>query len=131
MNIADFKHRDCFALLDLEACFDFKTETSISFQLGKHSRDRGMFSVRGWLDVHHPVPGEYVTKAYLRIALPSNYFGFEHKFLELEQQKEVVATVFKALQIPGEEIYEAHFFMPENQQVVFVEEPGIMYTYGS
>ena len=131
MNIADFKDRDCFALLDMEAYFDFKTETSISFQLGKHSRDRGMFSVRGWLDVHHSVQREGVVKAYLRIALPSSYFGFEHKSLELEQQKEVVATVFKALQIPTEEIYEAHFFTPENQKVVFVEEPGIMYTYGS
>lgn len=72
-----------------------------------------------------------MTKAYLRIALPSQYFGFEHKFLETDQQREVIATVFKALEIPQDEVYEAHFFTPENQQVLFIEEPGIMYTYAT
>ena len=128
MNIADFKHNDCFALLDLEACFEFKTETSISFQLGRHSRSRNAFSAHGWLDVHHPVPGEYVPKACLRIALPSKYLQFEHKALLLEQFREVVATVFAALQIPEGEVYAAHFFTPEYQQSVFIEEPGTQYN---
>lgn len=128
MNIADFKHNDCFALPDLEACFEFKTETSISFQLGRHSRSRSAFSARGWLDVHHPVPGEYVPKACLRIALPSGYLRFEHKASLLEQFREVIAAVFAALQIPAGEVYEAHFFTPEHQQSVFVEEPGSQYN---
>jgi|GEM_PF-1519874 len=128
MNIADFKHNDCFALLDLEACFEFKTETSISFQLGRHSRSRNAFSAHGWLDVHHPVPGEYVPKACLRIALPSKYLQFEHKALLLEQFREVVATVFAALQIPEGEVYAAHFFTPAYQQSVFIEEPGTQYN---
>jgi len=131
MNVTAFKDRDCFALLDLEACFAFKTETSISFTLGRHSRSRSAFVHKGWLEVHHPIPTEYVTKAYLRIALPSQYFGFEHKFLETDQQREIVAAVFQALEIPQEEVYEAYFFTPENQQVLFVEEPGIQYTYAN
>lgn len=78
--------------------------------------------------MHHPIPGEYVTKARLRIALPSEYLYFEHKSLLREQLNEVVVQVFTALQIPAEEVYEAHFFTPNNQQYVFAEEPGIQYN---
>ena len=125
MNTNKFSEsRDCFALLDLMACFDFKTETSISFQIGKRSKDGCIFSVRGWLDIHHPVDmGEY-AKAYLRISLPQ-------KYLDFEQEKLILAVVFEALEIPEQEIYEAYFFTSENTQHLFAEEPGVMYTYAS
>jgi hypothetical protein len=129
MDTPRFNDRDCFTLLDLEACFDFKTETSISFQLGRYSRSRSAFSIRGWLDLHHPVHTPYGTKAYLRIALPSQYLQFEHESLLSDQLKEIVATVLKALEIPSDEVYEAHFFTPDNQQYLFIKEPGIMYSY--
>ena len=123
MNIAKFSNRgrDCFELLDLVACFEFKTETSISFQVGKRSKDGGMFSVRGWLDVHHPVDMKEYTKAYLRISLPP-------KYLELEQERQVLTSVFEALELPAQETYEAYFFTSENSQLLIIEEPGIMYT---
>ena len=128
MNIAKFQNRECFSLLDLEACFDFKTETSISFNLGIHSRSRSAFNICGWLEVHHPIQIEYGTKAYLRIALPPQYFVFEHPSLQIDQQKEIVAVVLEALEIPPEEVYEAHFFTPDNPHCLFIEELGIRYS---
>ncbi len=70
MNTSRFtKAEDGFDLLDLKARFTFKTEMSISFDIGRWSDrlrlpageeedgfilSRDLFEVVGWIDAHHP-----------------------------------------------------------------------------
>jgi hypothetical protein len=66
-----YEHGDRFLVLDLTASFSFKSPGSISFDLGTLSD--GMFSVIGWVDVHHPCEGH--IKAKFRVLLPARYSG--------------------------------------------------------
>jgi len=101
MNLSKFEINDCFPLIDLEACLRFKTETSASFAVGKHSRNRVGFVQCGWLDVHHPADDEGWPKAFLSLSLPEKYW-------QLEQQ--IIKDVFRALDIPDATFYQADFF---------------------
>ena len=96
---------DEIEVLDLIARFAFKSDSSISFLLGRcgdvinladgYSFDtgpRGVFNVIGWLDVHHPC--EAHIKAQLRVLLPEEY----HKW---EQMSQLVKQMFFALGIPS------------------------------
>jgi hypothetical protein len=103
MNVSKFEGGNCFSLLDLEACLRFKTETSASFAVGKYSRNRVGFVQRGWLDVHHPANDEGWPKAFLSVSLPE-------KYLQPEQQQQIIRSVFQALDIPEATFYEVDFF---------------------
>ncbi len=131
MNNTPFSNdNDGFDILDLQARFVFKTDTSISFDIGRWSNtlripravgggERGLvqdtpfvFNVIGWIDVHHPCDGHIRT--YLRIRMPEEYHA-------LERVKSIVATIFKALDIPLDETYEATAFDSDN--VIAVVQP--------
>jgi hypothetical protein len=118
MNTTLFSSGDNeFDILDLKARFAFKTETSISFDIGRWSNslrlpindgeeeetvwsaDRPfVFNVVGWLDVHHPCNGPIKTQ--VRIQIPVEYHSFD-------RMKPMVETIFKALDIPLDETYES------------------------
>jgi hypothetical protein len=126
VDTSRFGNRDReFQVLDLTARFAFKSETSISFDLGRYSDTLtlpsgdlsngdfvlnvgpgGVFVVTGRLDVHHPCEGHIKTQ--LRTVLPAEY----HRF---DQMKEFVATVFEALGIPSDETFESLFVSSEKQ----------------
>jgi hypothetical protein len=117
------KADDEFDLLDLKARFAFKTETSISFDIGRWSntlrlpagegeeefvwsRDRPfVFTVIGWVDVHHPC--DSCIKAQLRVCIPPEY----HRF---ERMESIVKAICKALSIPPEEHCQSTFFHSES-----------------
>lgn len=120
MNTAPFSTGDSeFDILDLKARFAFKTDTSISFDIGRWSNtlrlptgdgDEDMvwsadrpfvFHVVGWLDVHHPCDGHIKTR--VRIKIPAEYHLFD-------RMKPIVEAIFKALDIPLDETYETTVF---------------------
>ena len=113
MNTSRFSH--CghgFTVLDFSAKLAFKSETSISFSLGRPiaSRDGCVGSISGgWIDVHHPCDGH--VKTQLRIRIPAEYHDFH-------QEKRVIHTVFEALAIPLDETYEATFFSSDTMRCI-------------
>jgi hypothetical protein len=101
---------DEFPLLDLTASFAFKTDSSVSFDIGRiadcNPDDRpdfviSGFEVIGWIDVHHPC--ESCIKAQLRICIPVAYHQFE-------QMAAMVKAICEALSIPPEENCESKVF---------------------
>lgn len=116
------KAEDGFDLLDLKARFAFKTETSISFDIGRWSstlripagdgkEDRVLSADRpfvftgiGWIDAHHPCDSP--IKAQLRICIPTEYHQFE-------RMESIVKGICEALSIPLEEHCESKFFTSE------------------
>lgn len=109
-----------FVLLDLIAALDFRSVSSLSFQLGTKGDlllSPGMeepwamgpgivFTVIGWVDVHYPCEGHIKTQ--LRICLPEKYH-------QPEQMRELVQQLFQQLGIPDDETYEAHFVAASRQ----------------
>ena len=109
-----------FVLLDLVAQLEFQSASSLSFHLGTkgdtlHLPDReepwvmgpGMvFTVIGWVDVHHPCEGHIKTQ--LRICLPEKYH-------EPERMRGLVHQLFEQLGIPADETYEALFVAASRQ----------------
>lgn len=109
-----------FALLDLIAKLEFKSESSLSFRLGTKGdalqlsgmdepwvTGPGMiFTVLGWVDIHHPCEGH--IKAQLRVCLPE-------KYLEWEPMRDLVHQLFDLLRIPADETYEADFVAASKQ----------------
>jgi hypothetical protein len=124
MNSARFtNNRHEFRLLDFVAMFAWKTDTSISFMLGKygdtltfadrpepwHVGKNAVFNVFGWLDVQHPCHDH--IKARVRAKLSPEY-------MTLELQREMLNCVFDHLEIPRDETYEADFFVPSDQSAI-------------
>jgi hypothetical protein len=105
--------------LDLTAKVEFKSPSSISFDIGRLSNTLRLpadeddkevvfsgerpfvFTVIGWIDVHHPCDGHIKTQ--LRIRIPAKYHL-------VEQMKSIIQRVFEVLDIPLDETYEAVFF---------------------
>ncbi len=123
MDTARWKHGEAFSILDLIAQFEFRTSSSLSFQLGKsidrHSprlpemepgeeridgRDKwdfmlesgSVFVVLGWLDVHHPCEG--LHRLQLRVGLPDRYVCWE-------SMRDLVPQVKAMLALPSDEPY--------------------------
>lgn len=123
VNVSGFsKSHDEFPLLDFVARFAAKTDTSISFQLGrwgdavdfpgappKKLGSRSVCTVFGWADVHHPCHGH--IKARVRALLSEDLMQFE-------SQRDIVHGLFDALSIPRDETFEADFFSSDNQQAI-------------
>ena len=115
MDISRFtKPDDGFPLLDLTAKFAFKTNSSVSFAVGRiadvHPEDKpdfvfSGFEVIGWIDVHHPC--DSCIKAQIRICIPANY----HKF---ERMAAMVKEICEALSIPPDEHRESRVFNSEH-----------------
>jgi hypothetical protein len=102
MNTARFNSReDIFSLLDLTARFKFKTASSVSFSLERHSKSLCPTRQVGWIDVHYPCQNH--IKLQIRISLPAEYHA-------ADKLKTIVAEVFAATQIPADETYEALLF---------------------
>jgi hypothetical protein len=104
------KPDDEFPLLDLTARFAFKTDSSVSFLVGRmadlHPDDQSDFVVSGfevigWIDVHHPC--ESCIKAQLRICLPPDYHSFE-------RMAAMVKAICEAVSILPEENCESTVF---------------------
>jgi hypothetical protein len=115
MDTVRWKHGDEFPLLDLVAQFQFKSASSVSFELGTLV-DRGsprlpemgdepwdfllesgsVFVVLGWLDVHHPCEGCH--RLQLRVGLPDRYVCWE-------SMRDLVPQVLAALGLPADEPY--------------------------
>lgn len=103
-----------FALLDLVAVLEFKSASSLSFRLGTKGDTlllpdmdetwvmgaEIVFTVIGWVDVHHPCEGHIKTR--FRACLPERY-------LEWKLMRESVQQLFEQLGIPADETYEADF----------------------
>jgi hypothetical protein len=97
---------DAFSFLALTANVAFKSPSSISFNLGRWSHCRFVFTHVGCIDVHHPCDGHIKTQ--LRIQIPAQYH-------DLDQMKSIINQTFDALSIPLDETYEAVFFAGERQ----------------
>lgn len=112
--------RDFFPVLDLDACFRFKTQSSISFRLGRFDKHRSVFTSQGWLDVHHPVMRDGYTSVFLRVFLPAEY-------LTLDQMKQMIEAVLAALEIPENEVSDAYFVTAEGQTAIGTKGPDGIY----
>jgi len=104
------KPDDGFPLLDLTAKFAFKTNSSVSFEVGLmadiHPDSEPDvvicgFKVIGWIDVHHPC--DSCIKAQVRICIPVDYHKFEH-------MAAMVKAICEALSIPPDEHCESTVF---------------------
>lgn len=120
MDTARWKQGDEFAVLDLVAQLQFKSASTLSFQLGTHV-SRGsprppemvgddelmdflleassVFVVIGWLDVHHPCDGFH--RLQLRVGLPDRYVCWE-------SMRDLVPQVIAALGLSADESYHVH-----------------------
>ena len=118
MDTARWKRGDEFTVLDLVAQCQFKSVSSLSFQLGTSVvresprlpemddmdeellnfllEGAGFFVVVGWLDVHHPCNGPH--RLQLRVGLPDRYVCWE-------SMRDLVPQVIAALQLPTDESY--------------------------
>jgi hypothetical protein len=85
MDLTRFNgYHDGFDVIaDLRADLEFKTSTSIGFQLHPEGY------VRGWVEVHHPCDG--------------------HINLDNATARQILDKLFVALRIPQDETYEAEF----------------------
>jgi hypothetical protein len=138
METAHWKHGDKFQVLDLVAQFEFKSVSSLSFNLGKLiARDLprlpemdnmdqesldfvfasgSMFVVIGWLDAHHP--SEPYNRLRLRVGLPDRYISWE-------SMRDLVPQVVAALQLPTDVPYRVH--MSGLSQETFTEDPPTVF----
>jgi hypothetical protein len=110
MDTTRWKHGDEFAVLDLVAQFQFKTDSSLSFQLGTKGDSiqipgrsepwvlggGRVFTVVGWLDVHHPCDGPHRLR--LRVGLPD-------KHVCGKSMRSLVPDVIAALGLPADASY--------------------------
>jgi len=126
MDTSRWKEGDEFAVLDLVAEFQFKTASSLSFNLGTRGTTLQLpdmekpwvlapgrvFTVIGWLDVHHPCEG--LHRLQLRIGLPDRYACWE-------SMRDLVPQVKAALGVPADESY--HVYMTGLSIQTSMEEP--------
>src|SRR5262245_33794513 len=132
MDAGRWNHGGEFPVLDLVAQFQFKTPSSLSFQLGK-SVDRNtprlpemdggepwdfllesgsVFVVIGYLDAHHPCEG--LHRLQLRVGLPDRYVCWE-------SMRDLVPQVKAALGLPPDESY--HVSLAGLSRQTSTEEP--------
>lgn len=107
---------DRIALLELEAWFGFKSDTSISFDLARRTDPT---LIIGWIEVHYPCDDLH-QKVHLRAALPAEYLH------NANRQQELVSQVFHALGIPRDETYWADFLNCEGGGNSLFHDPGIL-----
>lgn len=92
--------RDGFDILGLRAHFDFKTATSIGFQLGSIPKGPYIRIIFGALQVHHPCDGH--IKARIYVQLPRHYS--DHQLL-----RKLCEEMLGILGIPADDTYELHY----------------------
>lgn len=126
MDTSRWKEGDGFAVLDLVAEFQFKTASSLSFQLGTKGNaiqlpdmeepwvlgPGRVFTVIGWLDVHYPCEGFH--RLQMRAGLPDRYACWE-------AMRDLVPQVKAALGLPADESY--HVYMGGLSEQTSMEEP--------
>jgi hypothetical protein len=126
MDTTGWKIGDSFAVLDLVAEFQFKTASSVSFQLGTKGNTLQLpdmdqpwvlgagrvFTIIGWLDAHHPCEGFH--RLQLRVGLPDRYACWE-------SMRDLVPRVKEALGLPPDESY--HVNLAGLSQQTSMEEP--------
>ena len=112
------KPDDSFHLLDLIAKFAFKTNSSISFEVGRiadvHPADQpddviSGFKIIGWIDVHHPC--DSCIKAQIRICIPVEY----HKFQTIAA---MVRRICETLSISSHEHCESRVFNSDHETAI-------------
>jgi hypothetical protein len=94
-----------FSVLDLDASFAFRTATSISFRIEWNGEDHDLRFRKGWIDVHYPCTDDFAARfeVVIRVAVSPPYHDFE-------SQEAIIEAVLRALGIPEDVTYEAHFF---------------------
>ena len=93
--------KDAFGVLDLAARLSFRTESSLSFSLERHSKSLLPTRQIGWVDLHYPCDGH--IKLQTRISLPSEYHTPDNF-------RELVKRAISAAGIPPDATYEAVLF---------------------
>ena len=114
MDTTRFKNSDDeLPLLDLTARFEFKTVSSIAFEIGRietipiPEMDHEFlgFKILGWVDVHHPC--DSAINVRVRVCIPTEYHTFE-------RMKAITEKLCEILSIPPEENCESRFFSADN-----------------
>lgn len=95
-SIPQYEHGSEFLFLNLTGRFQHQTTGSVSFDLGRWSHTRFVFSVVGWLDAHFPCTGFH--KLFVRCSLPDEYIGFE-------SMRDLIPSVISALELPDSVSY--------------------------
>src|SRR5262249_6681962 len=118
---------DGFVLFDFQARYEFKTNSSISFELGRREElirddiDPGfvmpVFRIYGWVDVHHPC-NPPIT-AHIRIFIPVEYH---------EQVVVMSRVIREALSIPMNENCQTTAFYSDD---VTVDMPRVCLGMGA
>ena len=114
MDTGRWQHGAEFPLLDLTAQFEWKSASSLSFQLGMKDApielpnappgfDLRGFVVIGWLDIHHPCEG--YQRLRLRVGLPERYANWE-------AMRDIVQQVIAILELPADESYHIELASP-------------------
>jgi len=104
MNLSKFESaKDRFPILDLEAQFYFKTETSIAFLVGTGPVSN--MTVMGRVEVHHPCYPQCKDSIRVNgtVTLPA-------KYLTTETMIEILKTLYQELEINQSERHQFRFF---------------------
>src|SRR4051812_8231419 len=101
-------------ILDFVAEYSWKTESSISFHLGRYddtsAHKNFVFTVFGWLEVHHPCYDH--TRVRIRAKLSA-------ELMQAETQLAIINVIFDELKIPRDETYEADFFVTQDYAGIY------------
>jgi hypothetical protein len=115
MNTSPLSDHTEFQWLNLSAKLDFKTVSSVSFNLeqwtNRHPSGGGTWTGVGWIDVHrpialHPVSDESV--AFVRLSLPREYLDCNQK--GLANIRELISDVFDLVGLSREQPYRGRIF---------------------
>lgn len=121
MNTRKFAEtRGEFDVFDLKANFEFSSASSISFYLGRWGNvleladgtkfdDCNVFTVCGWIDVHHPCEG--TAAARIRLRVPKEYSDHDKVMSALP-------SIFAALEIPDDETYYVNVIVSDGGYVI-------------
>jgi hypothetical protein len=106
MNLAKVPAGGYFPIADLVGTLETESETSLSLSVGYCTESR--FWAQGWIDVHYPCKDP--MKVLVRLNVPNTHHA-------LDRVEAIIADLFDLLSIPKDELYTAHCFRAEGEQV--------------
>lgn len=117
MNTRKFvEKRGEFDFFDLKAKFEFSSASSISFCLGRWGNvlelddgtkfdDCNVFTVCGWIDVHHPCEGTAAARIRLRVPKECCDHG---------KVMSALSAIFAVLEIPSDTTFVASVILSDD-----------------